>query len=144
MVACTDTVLLVDDNEIDLFINRKILEFNQFSKRIISTTSPMKALHMLSSETGDLPEIVFLDLNMPIMDGFKFLREFANLSEMVRTQVSIVILTSSENICDKELAVQSNAVVRYVSKPLTDEKVARLKGEISKARFIAKSALRSL
>ena len=131
MTPCTDSVLLVDDSEIDLFINKKILEFNHFSKNITSTTSPLKALEMLSQTDDALPEVVFLDLNMPIMDGFKFIQAFSTLPKFVQEHVSIVVLTSSENINDRRLAGKSEKVVHFVSKPLTDEKVIQLKSEFS-------------
>lgn len=136
MTTCTDSVLLIDDSEIDLFINKKILEFNHFSKQITSTTSPLKALEMLSTTDNELPEVVFLDLNMPIMDGFKFIRAFSALPKFVQENVSIVVLTSSENIHDRRLARESDRVVHFVSKPLTDEKVIQLKSEFSLAKSL--------
>lgn len=133
-MICTDTVLLIDDNEIDLFISKKILQVNQFSNEILTTTSPRHALSMLADESSQLPEVLFLDLNMPIMDGFRFLQEFAQLSDYVRDNVAIVVLTSSENVYDREMAARTKCVFEFVSKPLTDDKVRSLKKALSSTK----------
>ncbi|MCA6073551.1 response regulator [Fulvivirga sedimenti] len=134
MNTCAECVMLVDDSEIDIFINRKILEFNHFSRDIVSTTSPREALDMLSdSEISKIPEVIFLDLNMPVIDGFRFLYEFSELPEQIRKYISIVVLTSSDNDLDKELANQSSSVIKFISKPLTDEKVLAIRDMIIRA-----------
>ena len=128
MNTCTDCVMLVDDSEIDIFISKKVLEVNQFSRDIVSTTSPREALDMLQDvQNGRIPELIFLDLNMPVIDGFRFLNEFSELPATVRRHISIVVLTSSDNDIDKEFAAQSNDVIQFISKPLTDEKVSMLR-----------------
>ena len=129
MTLPCDSVLLIDDSEIDLFINQKILEFNNFSDNIISLTSPLKALELLLT-VDCLPNVIFLDLNMPIMDGFHFIEKFETLPDYIQNSVSIVVLTSSDNGIDKKMANKSTNVIRYISKPLTDEKVLKLKNEL--------------
>ena len=134
METCTDYVMLVDDSEIDLFINRKILEYNHFCRDIISTTSPREALDMLRNlDHKRAPEIIFLDLNMPVINGFKFLNEFSKLPKNVRDQISIVVLTSSDNYEDKKRVAKSSSVIKFISKPLTDEKVLGLRKMIVRA-----------
>ena len=135
MTIPCDSVLLIDDSEIDLFINRKILEFNNFSNNIVSVTSPCRALELLMS-SENLPAVIFLDLNMPIMDGFKFIEKFETLPDYVTSRISIVVLTSSNNNIDRKLAVRSSNVVRYISKPLTDEKITKLKEEMALAKSL--------
>ncbi len=135
MIIPCDSVLLIDDSEIDLFINQKILEFNNFSNNIISISSPIRALELLMS-ADNLPDVIFLDLNMPIMDGFHFIEKFETLPDYVKNSVSIVVLTSSENNVDRKLAVRSSNVIRYISKPLTDEKIIKLKEEMSTVKSL--------
>ncbi|MEJ2005846.1 MAG: response regulator [Cyclobacteriaceae bacterium] len=134
MDTCTDCVMLIDDSEIDIFISKKILEVNHFSRDIVSTTSPREALDMLkTARNGSIPELIFLDLNMPVIDGFRFLSEFADLPKSVRDQIGIVVLTSSENDLDRDMASQSTSVIEYVSKPLTEEKVSKIRRMIIRA-----------
>ena len=71
----------------------------------------------------DIPDVIFLDLNMPIVDGFKFLFEFSKMNDLVRSKVKIIVLTSSDNIRDKEKVAANPDVLAYVSKPLTDAKL---------------------
>ena len=75
-------VMLVDDNEIDNIINEKIIEANSFADSILVFQTGQEALDYLKDNQNnekDLPEIVFLDINMPIMDGFQFLEDFEKL-----------------------------------------------------------------
>ncbi|MEQ8576055.1 MAG: response regulator, partial [Fulvivirga sp.] len=102
-------VMIIDDNEIDIFINQKVLEFNNFASEIINIQAAQNAIDQLkSSKIEDIPNLIFLDLNMPIMDGFRFLYEFSLLPDEVRAKIKIVVLTSSDNSNDKE-KVAANA-----------------------------------
>ncbi|MCG8385462.1 MAG: response regulator [Cytophagales bacterium] len=122
--VCADSVLLVDDNDIDLFINKKIIEFNNFSNHLISLSSSQEALDYLQkAEKGSLPQLIFLDLNMPLSDGFQFLAEFSKLEEHIKTGVSIVILTSSNNPNDRDKVEKNANVLYFLSKPLNEEKL---------------------
>ena len=77
-----DRVLLIDDNDIDNFINERMITTNFFSNQVIVKNSGESALQYLrenAENDNNLPQIIFLDLNMPMMDGFTFLNEFENL-----------------------------------------------------------------
>ncbi|MEQ9166661.1 MAG: response regulator, partial [Fulvivirga sp.] len=117
-------VMIIDDNEIDIFINQKVLEFNNFASEIINIQAAQNAIDQLkSSKIEDIPNLIFLDLNMPIMDGFRFLYEFSLLPDEVRAKIKIVVLTSSDNSNDKEKVAANADVLTYISKPLTDQKL---------------------
>src|SRR5438067_1599134 len=93
-------VLLIDDNEIDVLVNRKILENEMFAGEISSHSSATDALKMLQNSNGNLPDLIFLDIMMPVMDGFAFLDEFAKLPDAVTKQCKIVMLSTSESFKD--------------------------------------------
>ena len=95
-------ILLLDDNDLDNFINEKIMESNLFSKKNYICTSGKSAIEFLTNiiEMGEniyenYPEIIFVDLNMPLMDGFQFIEYFKKNLESKLHNPKIVILTSS-------------------------------------------------
>ena len=116
--------MLVDDNEIDIFINQKVIEFNDFASNVINIQSAGQAIELLKKAGPDeIPEVIFLDLNMPVVDGFKFLYEFSKMADTIREKARIVVLTSSDNSRDKDKIAANTDVLDYVSKPLTDSKL---------------------
>ena len=93
-------VLLVDDNDTDNFISKRIIEITKFAERVIVKNSGKSALEYLESvqnEGAELPDVIFLDINMPIVDGFVFLFEFEMFAETVKNKCKIIILSSSNN-----------------------------------------------
>ena len=113
--------MLVDDNEIDNIINEKIIEANSFAESILVFQTGQEALDYLKNNQDsaeELPEIVFLDINMPIMDGFQFLEDFENFSETVRGKCKIIMLSSSISPKDIDRAASSRYVKKYLNKPL--------------------------
>ena len=113
-------ILLIDDNKTDLFINETIIKSLLLSKEIVQEPNAKNALALLRNVTKltDAPDLIFLDLNMPGMDGFEFLAEFNQLSEFVKSKCKIVIVTSSASKEDKHRALMNKNVVRYIIKPL--------------------------
>lgn len=114
-------VMLVDDNEIDNIINEKIIEASSFAENVLVFQTGQDALEYLQShqeESSDLPEIVFLDINMPMMDGFQFLEDFEKFSDNVLEKCKIIMLSSSISPKDIDRAASSRYVKKYLNKPL--------------------------
>jgi CheY-like chemotaxis protein len=134
MSAKYNAVMLIDDNEIDNLINQKIIESSSICNHIFTHTGGKSAIEFLKNaekiaESGNkalLPEVIFLDIDMPLMDGFQFLDEFENLSVNIRTHCRIVMLTSSINSKDVKKAKKYDNVKEYVNKPLTKESLKAL------------------
>jgi len=125
-----DLVMLVDDNETDNFISKRIIEITKFAKRVEVKSSGKSALDYLKenqSSAGDLPNIIFLDINMPIVDGFVFLYEFEKFSEVVRNKCKVIILSSSDNKRDIDKIVNNNHVIKFITKPLTEVALDEIK-----------------
>lgn len=120
--------MLIDDNEIDNFINMKMMEGCNFAEHIHVHTSSKSALEFsqnierIGAAAKNLfPKVIFLDINMPIMDGFQFADEFEKISESLIKETRILILTTSLNPDDAEKAKKYKRIARFVNKPLTQQ-----------------------
>lgn len=123
------SVLLVDDDPIINLVHRKFLEKSGHFDPIRVSNSAVKALDLLRAldETAQpLPDLLLLDIMMPILDGFGFLTEFNALPESIRSKVRIVMLTSSLDPRDKEKSVESPYVAGFIDKPLDKWKMEQL------------------
>ena len=121
-----DLVLSVDDNAIDRYICGTIVKKFNFAKRVLEFDMAGKALDYLRENAHipeNIPQIIFLDINMPGMNGFEFLEEASKLSVVIKNTCCIVMLTSSLNPDDKERAARSPIVKDYISKPLNQAKL---------------------
>ena len=118
-----DLVMLVDDNDTDNFISKRIIEITKFAERVEVKNSGKSALDYLEEHQDNedmLPNIIFLDINMPIVDGFVFLYEFEKFNELVREKCKVIILSSSDNKRDIDKIVNNNHVIKFITKPLTE------------------------
>ncbi len=126
--------VLIDDSDIDLFIQRRFLEVYHFSEELVLYRSAEEALNWLRMLDGEQPpDVIFLDLNMPDVDGFSFLDNFAELPETIRSKSKIVVLTSSNNKKDKELAFLNQNVIQFITKPLKQADIEELKRKMNGA-----------
>jgi len=117
-----DMVMLVDDNDTDNFISKRIIQLTKFANRTEVKNSGKSALEYLSTNKDtieNLPDLIFLDINMPIVDGFVFLYEFEKYDSLVKNKSKIVILSSSDNKRDIDKIVNNNFVIKFLTKPLT-------------------------
>ncbi len=92
--SLVEKTILIDDSDIDLFIQRRFLEVYNFSNTLVLYNSAEEALGWLKEMKGETaPDVIFLDLNMPEIDGFSFLNNFKNLPQEVLDKCKIVVLT---------------------------------------------------
>ena len=127
-----DLVMLIDDNDTDNFISKRIIEITQFAERVEVKNSGQHALEYLSEHVTDidqLPNLIFLDINMPVMDGFMFLYEFENLPTAVQQKCQVIILSSSDNKRDIDKIINNKSVIQYITKPLTQNVLKELQAK---------------
>jgi CheY-like chemotaxis protein len=129
-----DCVMLIDDSSIDNFVNQKMIERYEFSSNVIVFNKAVKALKYLQElcETepvmwdGRLPRVIFLDLNMPVMNGHEFMIEFDKLDARLKSRCKIVVLSSTVNPSEIALAMRSSNVFGYFSKPMMKSNLDKL------------------
>lgn len=117
-------IMLVDDNDTDNFINKVVVKNSGHASDIIVQNSGKKALQYFAEHMENLskiPDLLFLDINMPVVDGFAFLYEFDEYPASVKTKCHIVVLSSSDNRNDIERILRDNNVKSYFTKPLSQE-----------------------
>lgn len=122
MLSKNYTVLLVDDDPVTNFITERTLSRLGVSKDVRSTLNGQQALQLISDrfERGlPFPAVILLDLNMPIMNGFQFIKAFKKLDFSNLEKVKIIIVTSSEDRKDMQRA-ESLGISDYLVKPFLD------------------------
>lgn len=114
-------ILLIDDSEADNLINRSIILKNGFAERVVSKSDAGSGILFLENEFKNFhrtPELIFLDIKMPGIDGFGFLKMFEKLDAKIRHRTSVIMLTSSTDLIDYYKAISNPYVLNYLKKPL--------------------------
>jgi CheY-like chemotaxis protein len=119
---------------VDLFIQKKFLELCTFAEKVVTFTSPVKALEVLQSiSISEAPALIFLDLNMPLINGFEFLEKVEALSNGISKKIKVVILSSSNSPADRLRAREFPNVIHFFSKPLNLEELQSLMQSLKNA-----------
>jgi CheY-like chemotaxis protein len=125
-----DIVLLIDDSDIDSMVNKRVIEKAGLSSVVVARNSAQSAYEYLmeisSTKAEMIPDVVFLDIRMPEMDGFGFLELFENLPESIHSKSKIVMLSSSIDSEDYKKAMDNRFVKQFLNKPLHKESVINL------------------
>ncbi len=123
-LAC---VLLVDDDDTANYLNQTLLEDLAVADQILVARNGVEALEVLKRQCNEdnCPQLILLDINMPVMNGFEFLDAYQKLEIAYKQSVVIVMLTTSLNPGDVGRLGQIPAV-GFLSKPLTEEMVRDL------------------
>ncbi len=112
-------ILLVDDNEFDLFLNEKFLQLKDVAQSIQKFSEANKALDYLNNtDLNEMPDLILLDIHMPIMDGFDFISAYKNLPEQKLQKIKVVMVSSSIDKDDTARAEAEPHVLDLLTKPL--------------------------
>ncbi len=115
-------VMLIDDNPNDNFFHQRIITKADCAENVVIKETAVEALNSIKRKEV-VPELIFLDVNMPIMTGWEFLEEYNKLDLQLHGRVVVVMLTSSTNAEDMERAAGLVMVADYQIKPLTKPKL---------------------
>jgi CheY-like chemotaxis protein len=116
-------IMLIDDNPDDNFFHERVIKRNHAAEVVVAKQSGVEAINYLKSKKdNDLhPSLIFLDINMPGMNGWEFLEEYNKLEEKYKSQAIVIMLTTSDNPDDKMKAKGMNIASDFKTKPLTKE-----------------------
>lgn len=133
-MAILDEICVIDDDPICVFGIKKTMKELDFCNEIIVYKNGLEAINGLKNlliEGKKLPSIIFLDLNMPIMDGWEFLEDFIKIPNHNRDYVTIYIISSSVDPRDLLKAKTYSAVSNYFIKPITPKDLGEIISIIS-------------
>ena len=122
-------ILLIDDDDATNFIHKIVIKKTECAEKVVAVTDGQAALDFLTStEDGKhpQPDLIFLDINMPIMDGWEFLDNYEQLNSEQKAKIVIIMLTTSLNPDDRSKAEILPNVSSFMSKPLTEEMLAEI------------------
>ncbi len=119
----------IDDDEVYQYTVTRSVKTQNLAKKILIFNDGEEAIWFLAdnlSNSENLPDIIFLDINMPIMDGWQFLDEFVKIKPRLSKKITIYIITSSPNPADMAQAQRISEISDYIVKPIKPEMLKEL------------------
>ncbi len=123
----TSLVLLIDDDNISNVFSSILIKKKCPQLEILILHSAIEAIKYLKDENNEKPMLIFLDLNMPVMNGWEFIEEF----KKINLKIDIVLLTSSSNLEDVIRSQEYNEIKQYLIKPITAENLKKVLPDVS-------------
>ena len=120
-------VFVVDDDKIYQFLIKKLLASNNIEVNPFFYENGREALDGIKNKLDNgenPPDLILLDINMPVLDGWQFLEEYKKLKENIKNKISIYVITSSDNTVDRSRAKDfDEEITNYVLKPMTSDAI---------------------
>lgn len=121
---------IIDDDNMYINLLKKIIELKKLCKNLLIFGNGKEALDyfkaLVPGLKGKMPEIIFLDINMPVMDGWEFLEEFVKIENKLEKRITIYMVSSSIDPKDYERAKTFSSVTDYLIKPIEISKVEEI------------------
>ncbi len=125
---------IIDEDKVLIFLTRKMIKNYNPEIEVISCEEAADALSYLSHNQNNLdklPDIILLDINLPIMDGWEFLEEYDKIVGSFPKKIKLYMFSSSISAIDKDRAIQNPLVEDYLIKPLTEEKLSKIINDVN-------------
>ena len=119
-----DLTYIIDDDKIFVFVLKKYLEKNENFNQVFDFKNAEEVANLLSDENNQLPDIILLDINMPVIDGWQFLEQIEQLPH--KDKLNVFIMSSSIDANDIEKSKSFSTVKDFISKPINNEKLNKL------------------
>jgi len=122
-------ICLIDDDDIYQFTFTKGLKSSKIAKRILVFSDGEEAMDFMLDNVSNpeaLPDVIFLDINMPVMDGWEFLEEFVELKPKVGKEITIYMVSSSVDPADVDRAKAISDVSDYLIKPVGEDQLSKI------------------
>lgn len=130
------SIFLIDDDPIFVYLTRRIIASINCPCQIHEFTDGELAISYLSQigdQMGLLPDVIFLDLSMPVMDGWEFLREFTDLKPKLKKDIALFIVSSSISPQEVERSKGYRAVTDFLIKPVEKRKIVEIMDNVKEA-----------
>lgn len=117
-------IMIIDDNDIDNYITSTIIKKNNFTNDLLEFDSGLKAIKYLEKNKNnnqELPDLILVDIYMPLMDGFEFLHLYEKIDPAITKKCKICIVSSSIDDNDIVKARLDKNIYTFITKPLTAE-----------------------
>lgn len=132
MGQTVELACIIDDDKIYVNLVKKIIEIKKLSENLLIYKNGKEALDYFKeimenvTDEDKLPDIIFLDLNMPVMDGWEFLNEFIKIKNKLNKKITLYVVSSSIDPRDLERAKSFNLVTDYLIKPIELKKFEKI------------------
>lgn len=124
------TIMLIDDDVPTNYLNKMVIDQSECAEKVITVNSAVEALKFLKDQPKEeMPDLIFLDINMPAMNGWEFLEAYKEFPDNKKEDTVVMMLSTSENPDDKMRANCIKDISGFMVKPLSEDVVADVMGE---------------
>jgi CheY-like chemotaxis protein len=122
------TACIIDDDDIFIYGFKKFIEIKGVFAHILHFSNGKEAIDYLKdpSYAGSLPDVIFVDINMPVMDGWEFTQNFEEIKSLIGKKISVYAISSSVDIKDINRAKNNPVIKDYILKPISESHVAEI------------------
>lgn len=126
-----DIACIIDDDQIYVFGLKKLINLHNFCDNILvfkNGAEALKYMKPLLGSSDELPDVILLDINMPVMDGWQFLDEFTKIKPQLKKKITIYMVSSSIDEADLQKAQTYEDVTDFIVKPVKEMDLSKMLG----------------